>query len=178
MTKSEYAAYVQSESWQKLRKEYLEEFGECERCRLPRWLASIAYDQDLHVHHLSYKNLGNEDWCQLEALCRRCHELETFGRTELRAVKTWKCALCGERHYDSSMELCRTCQCIFRDPPELYRRFRFMDKKACGWEIAIETAIALLHFNGVSGDRAYRYFHYKYQNYAMRYAKEQERGPQ
>jgi hypothetical protein len=120
MTKSEYAQYLQSEHWRELRKEVLREFPFCEKCKLPRWLAAIAYDQDLNLHHLTYANLGEEDWTDLEVLCRRCHDIETFGRSDLRAVKRSKCQACFRSHYDPYVDLCDRCNIAFKDLPEFY----------------------------------------------------------
>lgn len=116
MTKKQYAAYLCSEHWRELRKDLLEIQPECERCRLPRWLAELVYDQDLHVHHKTYVNLGHEQPEDLEVLCRRCHDIETFGRSELSQIKSIHCALCGSPHWDRRAELCGTCFAIFQTP--------------------------------------------------------------
>jgi hypothetical protein len=84
----------------------------CYTCTIPRWLAEIAYDQDLNVHHKSYKNLGNEDWDDLEPLCRRCHEIEKFGRSDLRAPKTAECTRCGDTHWNPYSDICVVCDTI------------------------------------------------------------------
>jgi hypothetical protein len=115
MTKTEYALYLQSPHWQTLRRELLEGQGYgawCARCDIPRWLAEIAYDQDLHVHHKTYENLGAEENYDLEILCRRCHEIETFGRSELRAVKKAVCKNCNDTHWDYRSFRCRMCEAI------------------------------------------------------------------
>ena len=61
---------------------------------MPRWIAVVAYDQDLNVHHASYARLGCEVDADLEALCRRCHEIETFGESKLHRVATRPCVEC------------------------------------------------------------------------------------
>jgi hypothetical protein len=91
MTKTEYRAYIASRHWQSRRKKFLTEFSACERCGLYRWLAIIAYDQDLHLHHNSYLNLGAELDEDLSALCKRCHEIETFGTSSLHQVRSKPC---------------------------------------------------------------------------------------
>ena len=116
MRKTEYEQYLQGSHWQTLRKEILAEQSECERCSMPRWLAGIAYDQDLHVHHKNYKNLGDEDADDLEVLCLRCHEIETFGRSELRAPKSATCVLCRAIHWDPRAELCHICDSVLCAP--------------------------------------------------------------
>lgn len=111
MTKTEYAEYLQSPHWQEVRKEAIESSNSiCERCELPRWLAEIAYDQDLHVHHKSYRSRGKEQIEDLEVLCRRCHEVETFGRSELRAPKRAECEMCGDAHWDYRSDRCLSCR--------------------------------------------------------------------
>lgn len=111
MTKTEYAAYLAGDHWQELRRSFLEDPDNalCARCVMPRWLAVIAYDQDLHVHHKTYANLGNEDWDDLESLCRRCHEIETFGRSDLRKLKGTNCKSCGYTHWNTYSPLCAEC---------------------------------------------------------------------
>lgn len=118
MTKTEYREYIGSEDWQKRRKEFLAECGEvCEHCGLPRWLAIATYDQDLHVHHKSYSRVGHEDWEDLAALCKRCHELETFGRSELRALVSYSCRVCQRKHWDAYSDgMCSVCADLFLRP--------------------------------------------------------------
>lgn len=111
--KSDYQKYLQSAHWQQRRRDFISDMGNiCEKCDIPRWLAQIAYQQDLNVHHLSYANLGHEEDCDLEALCRRCHEIETFGRSEFRAPKQAKCDICDCLHYDPYGGLCEVCRSI------------------------------------------------------------------
>jgi hypothetical protein len=113
MTKTEYAELLKGERWQTLRKEFLSERLCCERCELPRWLAAIAYDQDLHAHHKSYARIGTaEEVNDLEALCRRCHDIETFGTTNLRAPINRVCA-CGALYWDPREAFCSDCLLVF-----------------------------------------------------------------
>jgi hypothetical protein len=81
----------------------------CNRCDLPRWLAVIAYDQDLHVHHRHYQNVGDERPEDLESLCKRCHEIETFGRSRLRSVRAEKCPGCHGPNFDPYADFCSRC---------------------------------------------------------------------
>lgn len=120
MTKKEYAAYLASEHWRAFRKEFLADMqsdglADCVRCRLPRWLAELVYDQDLNLHHKHYRSLGAEESEDVELLCRRCHEIETFGRSELKTPQVAHCEWCGERHWDYRHPRCRTCQLLFRE---------------------------------------------------------------
>ncbi len=109
MTKTEYRKYIISADWQGRRKEFLKFNNSCERCEIPRWLAEIAYDQDLNVHHKSYKNLGAEDWDDLESLCRRCHEIEKFNRSDLREPKSGICTSCEAKHWNPYNKYCAVC---------------------------------------------------------------------
>lgn len=113
MTKTEYRQYIASAEWQERRKRFLVECsdGHCDRCRLPRWVAILAYDQDLHVHHLSYERVGQESDEDLQALCRRCHELETFGSSDLPAPSSRPCEFCEDACFDRfrNPALCDLC---------------------------------------------------------------------
>lgn len=62
-----YQEYLKSPEWQAKRKAVLERCGGiCEGCRTaPAWI----------VHHLSYKNVGNELLFELAAVCKACHEI-------------------------------------------------------------------------------------------------------
>jgi hypothetical protein len=111
MTMTEYREYIASAGWQERRRQYLLRSGTgCFRCEMPRWLVGIVYDQDLHVHHLSYANVGNEKDFDLESLCRRCHEIETFGRSELSEPRSATCELCGARHWNPYSDFCAVCK--------------------------------------------------------------------
>lgn len=109
-TKSDHAEYLKSAHWLDMRKMFLDMHSCCERCQIPRWLAAIAYDQDLHAHHKSYANKGTpEEANDLEALCRRCHDLETFGTTDLRVPVSRICKFCGEKHWNPRASYCPVC---------------------------------------------------------------------
>jgi len=83
MTRSEYRRYIASEHWLQRRKQFLFYHPECNRCGLSGENAREAYDQGLHVHHRNYQRVGCELDSDLEALCRRCHEIESCGKTNL-----------------------------------------------------------------------------------------------
>lgn len=113
MTKTEYAEYLASDHWQEKRQEVLAVHDECVRCSMPRWLVEIAYGQDLHIHHKTYANLGSEALEDLESLCARCHEIETFGRSAIRAPKESRCEYCGQPHWNCRSALCELCLHLF-----------------------------------------------------------------
>lgn len=61
-----YRDYLLTEHWQEFRRVALKHHGKkCKVCGSKRFL---------HVHHLSYDNLGNESVDDVEILCRYCHE--------------------------------------------------------------------------------------------------------
>lgn len=117
MTKTEYREYLCSDHWKSTRKEAIDcAEGKCERCDLPRWLAELVYDQDVHVHHKSYANLGDEQPGDLEVLCRRCHEVESNGHSSLPKIKSHTCILCKDQHWDRRSSYCSTCSQFVNSP--------------------------------------------------------------
>ena len=63
--KIDYKEYIKSNKWKKKRKELIDSIGyACEQC---------GVEHHLHVHHKTYKNLGNEPLKDLQLLCRMCH---------------------------------------------------------------------------------------------------------
>ena len=128
--KAEYQKYLQSAHWQQRRKQFITDIGHaCEKCDIPRWLAQIAYQQDLNVHHLNYQNLGHEEDCDLEALCRRCHEIETFGRSDFRAPKKATCEFCAEDHWNVYSSLCDVCLALLGIKRPVSSRFEYTDPR-------------------------------------------------
>lgn len=60
-----YTAYLESAAWQQKREEAFAAYGRtCNLCEAP---------DNLHVHHLTYERLFNEDIADLQVLCRTCH---------------------------------------------------------------------------------------------------------
>ena len=70
----DYYIYIHSEAWRKKRLKRLKMDGfKCQhRIGL---LFKCGAKTNLEVHHLSYKNLGNERFKELITLCRKHHEL-------------------------------------------------------------------------------------------------------
>jgi len=61
-----YIAYLNTPEWKERREEFLEEANhECEEC---------GSSKNLQVHHLTYDNLGHEEFDDVEVLCDVCHE--------------------------------------------------------------------------------------------------------
>jgi len=65
--KKAYRKYLESEAWIKLRCDIITIRGDrCERCGR----------RGIHVHHLSYKNIGHEEPEDVILLCGTCHQKE------------------------------------------------------------------------------------------------------
>lgn len=110
MTKTEYREYISSSQWRERRKEFLAVFGtHCANCNLPQLFAIVAYDQDLHVHHVSYARIGRETDDDLKALCKRCHEIETFGVSRLHQPPSVPCQYCGNKTFNVIDLVCDDC---------------------------------------------------------------------
>jgi hypothetical protein len=64
----DYQTYIESPQWRHRRASFLKTHDRCERCRhrLGRWK---------QVHHLNYNRLGRELDSDLQALCKRCHQI-------------------------------------------------------------------------------------------------------
>ena len=81
----DYKQYLASREWRLKRKKFIEEatYGVCERCA----------DRPIeNVHHLTYANIGNEDWSDLMGLCRPCHEYIAGERDDdpaLEIIQRW-----------------------------------------------------------------------------------------
>lgn len=66
--KKKYLAYINSKEWLDIRIEiHHSRGGKCERC---------GSTHILQVHHVTYKNLFNEEPEDLELLCSGCHRAE------------------------------------------------------------------------------------------------------
>lgn len=66
--RSDYNAYIRSSAWRAVRKRYIASKLPkiCAGCKTP-WGAGD------HLHHRTYKNLGNERLMDLVPLCQPCH---------------------------------------------------------------------------------------------------------
>jgi hypothetical protein len=65
---TEYLDYLKSKEWRAKRKQILDR-DKC-TCQICKWKPT---KQHLHVHHLHYKNLFNENLDDLILLCEDCH---------------------------------------------------------------------------------------------------------
>jgi 5-methylcytosine-specific restriction endonuclease McrA len=75
----EYLSYLRSKEWREKRKEFLEEANyECSEC---------GEKKNLQVHHLNYDCVGEEDFDDVEVLCKECHQNKELEKgTDLREV--------------------------------------------------------------------------------------------
>lgn len=113
MTKEEYREYLKTPRWLELRTTAVFLRPECDRCLIPRWLARIAYSQDLNAHHKTYEWIQTEyEQASLVPLCRRCHEIEHFGSSEWAAPPTNKCLACDKIHWDIDATMCEGCWAV------------------------------------------------------------------
>ena len=60
-----YDEYLLSDAWQFKRLQIFERDG---------WVCVYCQERASHVHHKTYKNLGNESLGDLENVCRSCHQ--------------------------------------------------------------------------------------------------------
>ena len=78
--KREYQQYLRSDDWQKKRDEKNSKLRRCAIC---------ASTENIHVHHLNYRNLHDVEQSDLRKLCRRCHflghELQRRGKIVYRS---------------------------------------------------------------------------------------------
>lgn len=71
INKKWYRNYLQSEYWLQKRREALNFYGN--KC------CDCGTTKNLNVHHVTYKNLGDEAMADLEILCGSCHQKEHDG---------------------------------------------------------------------------------------------------
>jgi 5-methylcytosine-specific restriction endonuclease McrA len=69
VTKTGYKEYIKSPEWRRTRDRYWASklSKECFGCGTPR-------HKGMHLHHRTYKNLGNERLMDLVPMCERCHQ--------------------------------------------------------------------------------------------------------
>ena len=69
--KEKYHAYLKSDKWATIKLDLIAVRGQkCERCEAKR---QFKY---LHLHHLTYKRVFNEEQGDLQLLCSGCHIAE------------------------------------------------------------------------------------------------------
>lgn len=68
VSRAGYRAYIQSKEWRAVRERYWASKmpKECYCCGRPR-------HSGMHLHHRTYKNLGNERLMDLVPVCKGCH---------------------------------------------------------------------------------------------------------
>lgn len=68
MDKAEYHNYLLSEQWGDIRRQVITRDNSL--CRI---CGGGAYGCDANIHHLTYRNIGNENLSDLVNLCPACH---------------------------------------------------------------------------------------------------------
>ena len=99
-----YSNYINSSAWKEVRKNYIEDRKptSCSAC-------GGTWGHGDHIHHMTYKNLGNEYLDDLIHLCEACHrELHEYDTTLKERAKSKR-----KRHqglYASTQQFCRRKQ--------------------------------------------------------------------
>lgn len=85
--KDRYKKYLRSKAWAQLKIDLIQTRGQkCERCGSKR--KQLRF---LHIHHLTYKRLFDEEPEDLEILCAPCHRAEhNIGKKRKRDVNKKK----------------------------------------------------------------------------------------
>lgn len=94
--KSTYKEYLQSERWRQNREKRLQIDG--------RMCAVCGSGKDLNVHHLNYRNVGNEDIEKdLITLCHPCHAM--LHRIKVQSEEEYKIAVeCEQKYKDARVK--------------------------------------------------------------------------
>jgi hypothetical protein len=79
----DYQDYLSSRDWGRWRESYWKRHpdGVCVRCGMTLSEHRLEYGQRLHLHHLSYRNIGQEADDDVEAICKSCHDDEHSGES-------------------------------------------------------------------------------------------------
>lgn len=77
-TQLDYEEYLKTPHWQKIRNQLLGGKPKCLLCKSRK---------NLHIHHLTYENRGNEQLEDLAVLCRLCHFQIHRGLIEPKAIQ-------------------------------------------------------------------------------------------
>lgn len=74
-----YNDYLLSNHWYNKRKSYFKTYEKkCNHC---------GTDKEIHLHHLTYENIGNESFNDLMPLCKDCHSKEHDRLKKLKSLK-------------------------------------------------------------------------------------------
>ena len=96
----EYSKYLNSDSWKERRTVFRKAWGN--KCV---WCGS---EESLHLHHMSYENLGNEPLFDVILLCKGCHlkvhrkhlRIWVFTEEEHAAFQKVKDIVCDDKKCD------------------------------------------------------------------------------
>lgn len=71
--KEEYALYLRTDYWKNLKKNIVAFRGpQCEKCG--EWFDDL--ENELYLHHITYRGNHREKWEDLVLLCESCHKRE------------------------------------------------------------------------------------------------------
>ncbi|WP_341940346.1 HNH endonuclease signature motif containing protein [Microbacterium sp. LWH10-1.2] len=97
VTRENYRAYINSAAWRATRERYWNSklSKECWVCDAPR-------SKGMHLHHRTYKNLGNERLMDLVPVCPACHDLihEIAAARGNRLSNLWKATTIARRRHN------------------------------------------------------------------------------
>lgn len=91
MNKEEYATYLQSDHWKKVKKAMYSMKSRCHVC--------FIGEENLNIHHITYENIGNEGYFDLVVLCQDCHKKIHREKTELKKFCNSKSEMVRERAF-------------------------------------------------------------------------------
>lgn len=119
MTAAEYREYLKTPRWKELSRRVRLAQGKCQRCGAPGDEVKRFFGQELHLHHMTYENVGSDeeenDLCALCAFCHaRHHEKPAPGRCigDVEDCRMW-----GGRYW-SKYEPLEECPNI---PPPIFK---------------------------------------------------------
>ena len=93
VTRLGYRAYIQSPQWRATRERYW-------NSKLPQecWVCDSPRTTGMHLHHRTYKNLGNERLMDLVPVCPSCHDLiHAISNNEYNGKNLWKATTAARR---------------------------------------------------------------------------------
>jgi 5-methylcytosine-specific restriction endonuclease McrA len=83
---ADYYRYIRSDAWREKRALFF-------KSKLPKLCASCGaiWRPGFHLHHRTYKRLGNERLCDLILLCEPCHDALHVAHRKLRKpIHLWQ----------------------------------------------------------------------------------------
>lgn len=95
VSRMDYRAYIASPEWQATRQRYW-------NSKLPKecWVCDAPRSPGMHLHHRTYKNLGNERLMDLVPVCAACHKvIHQIAKTQYggNTSNLWKATTAARR---------------------------------------------------------------------------------